>query len=77
MAVEARVVSSLQSSQASRVPVAVGVYNGELIVVCPGAGEETNISSTTTSLALHRIYNPTKEVSTCIQSQSLCRVHCG
>ena len=64
MAVEARVVASLQSSQGSRVPVAVGVYNGELIVVCPGGQGETKISSKS-SLAVHRVYNPTKEVSTC------------
>lgn len=65
MAVEARVIGSLKTRHESRVPVAVGVYQGEVIVAYPGGAkfETTSITaSTKTHLTLHQVYNPTKEV---------------
>ena len=65
MAVEARVIVSLETRHESRVPVAVGVYQGEVIVVCPGGAKFETAGITApekTELTLHRVYNPTKEV---------------
>ena len=66
---EARVVASLQTSLESRVAVAVGVYNGEVIVVCPGGGGRGGRAGggafsveTSCTLNLYRLYNPNKEV---------------
>ena len=58
MAVEARLVASLQTGLESRVPVAVGVYRGEVIVACPGGA----VLDTKASITLHRIYSRNKEV---------------
>lgn len=66
MAVDARVIVSLETRHESRVPVAVGVYQGEVIVACPGGAkfDETAgiLAPEKTELTLHRVYNPTKEV---------------
>ena len=66
MAVEARVIVSLETRHESRVPVSVGVYQGEVIVACPGGAkfDETAgiMPPKKTELILHRVYNPTKEV---------------
>ena len=65
---EARKVVSLQTSLESRVPVAVGIYNGEVTVVCPGRGggggafSELQQQDTSCTLHLYRLYNPKKEV---------------
>ena len=61
---------SLQTSLESRVPVAVGIYNGEVTVVCPGRGggggafSELQQQDTSCTLHLYRLYNPKKEVRT-------------
>lgn len=67
---EARLVASLQTIFESRVPVAVGIYNGEVTVVCPGGRQgggggaftESQKQDTPCTLNLYRLYNPKKEV---------------
>lgn len=65
---EARIFVSLQTNLKSRVPVAVGVHNGEVVVVCPG-GREGEVSSvhvleTSCTLCVYKLHNPHKEVRT-------------
>ena len=65
---EARVAISLQTNLKSRVPFAVGVYNGEVIVVCPGGRQvveglgASSVPETSCILTLYRLYNPNREV---------------
>ena len=64
---EVRIVASLQTDIKSRVPVAVGVYNGEVIVACPGereggGGGSSSVPETSCTLNLYKLYNPNKEV---------------
>ena len=83
---EARVITSLQTSLDSRVPVAVGVYNGEVIVVCPGAagvgvhrGAGAGLGhrvSSDTSLNLYKVYDATKEVSAFHSSMYVWHIIC-
>jgi hypothetical protein len=71
---EARRVVSLQTNLESRVPVAVGVYNGEVTVACPGrrqggggggaSSEQPETEKGSCTLNLYRLYNPKKEVRT-------------
>ena len=67
LSMEARIVASLQTNLESRVPVAVGVYNGEVVVVCPGGragggGGASSVPETSCTLNLYKLYSPNKEV---------------